>query len=73
MELLSEFKVSEELMEKEVNDLAIKAIDVSDTYQEASKKVLELLSKVQGATADFLITETQRKINQIAMQKKTAD
>lgn len=73
MELLSEFKVSEELMEKEVNDLAIKAIDVSDTYQEASKKALELLSKVQGPTAEFLITETQRKINQIAMQKKTAD
>ena len=73
MELFSEFKVSEELMEKEVNDLAIKAIDVSDTYQEASKKVLELLSKVQGPTAEFLITATQRKINQIAMQKKTAD
>ena len=73
MDLLSELKVSAELMEKEVNDLAIKAIEVSDTYQEASKKVLELLSKVQGPATEFLITATRGKISLIAMQKKTAD
>lgn len=69
-EIESKLHLARKLINESVEALANAAMDDSETYEEAIKKIKEFRWKLSGKSSDYLLDEAAEKIRQKSMKAK---